>query len=83
MRKVQAARQQQERSRMDFLYEDGFSVVRVGTDRTGNIGHIALYRPDKSNAFNSAMWVEFPKVSSTSSSSKPSTCFKCMSLLGQ
>ncbi|WIA37909.1 hypothetical protein OEZ86_001286 [Tetradesmus obliquus] len=46
---------------MQFNFQPGFTAVNVGWDEaTGCIGHIVLNRPNKSNAFNSAIWREFP-----------------------
>lgn len=46
-----------------FTYTDGFEFLRCGWDSaSGQIGHIELNRPAASNAFNTQLWEEFPKV---------------------
>ncbi|KAF6252884.1 hypothetical protein COO60DRAFT_491147 [Scenedesmus sp. NREL 46B-D3] len=46
---------------MQISFQPGFTAVNVGWDEAaGNVGHIVLNRPNKSNAFDSAMWREFP-----------------------
>lgn len=46
-----------------FTYTDGFEFLRCGWDSaSGQIGHVELNRPASSNAFNTQLWEEFPKV---------------------
>jgi hypothetical protein len=52
---------------MQFTVQPGFTAVNVGWDAvTGSIGQIVLNRPNKSNAFDTAMWREFPAVGGSS-----------------
>lgn len=47
-----------------FTYADGFQFLRCGWDTAKRqIGHIELNRPAASNAFNTELWEEFPRVS--------------------
>jgi hypothetical protein len=60
-----SAQQQQHPAHMQqqFTYTDGFEFLRCGWDSaSGQIGHIELNRPAASNAFNTQLWEEFPKV---------------------
>lgn len=48
---------------LPFTYVEEFQYIRCGWDTAkGQIGHIELNRPSASNAFNSELWEEFPKV---------------------
>jgi hypothetical protein len=47
-----------------LTYAAGFQFLRCGWDSgKGQIGHIQLNRPAASNAFNTELWEEFPRVS--------------------
>ena len=48
---------------MQWTYAPGFTALRGGWERSaGQIGLIELNRPEKSNAFDGAMFEELPRV---------------------